>query len=68
MQVAAQAYPLLQRRTPTNRMREHQNNRAHKEVVVARGAAPQDDHRLPKRVMSGEGENAGKRRPGEKEK
>ena len=26
------------------------------------------DHRLPERVMSGELENAGKRRPGEKQK
>ena len=26
------------------------------------------DHKLPKRVMSGEPENTGKRRPGEKEK
>ena len=27
MQVAEQAYPLLQRRPPANRMREHRNNR-----------------------------------------
>ena len=27
-----------------------------------------NDHRLPKRVMSGELENAGKRRPGGREK
>ena len=32
MQVAEQAYPLLQRLPPTNRLREHRNNRAHEEV------------------------------------
>ena len=33
MQVAEQAYSLLQSRPPANRMREHRNNRAHEEVV-----------------------------------
>ena len=40
VQVTEQAYPLLQRRPPANRMREHQNNGAHEEVVVVGGAAP----------------------------
>ena len=40
VQVAEQAYPLLQRRLPANRMREHRNKRAHEEVVVVGGAAP----------------------------
>ena len=33
-------YPLVQRRSPANRMREHRNNRAHEKVVVGGGAAP----------------------------
>ena len=40
VQVAEQAHPLLQRRPPANRMREHRNNRAHEEVVVGGSAAP----------------------------
>ena len=40
VQVAEKAHPLLQRRPPANRMREHRNNRAHEEVVVGGGAAP----------------------------
>ena len=37
---AEQPCPLLQRRPPANRMREHRNNRAHEEVVVVGTAAP----------------------------
>ena len=40
VQVAEEAYPLLQRRPPPNRMQQHRNNRAHEEVVVAGGTAP----------------------------
>ena len=40
MQVAEQAYPLLQRRPPANRMREHRNSHTHEEVVVVGSAAP----------------------------
>ena len=40
VQVAEQAYPLLQRRPSANRIREYRNNRAHEEVVVVGGAAP----------------------------
>ena len=40
VQVAEQAHLFVQRRTPANRMRDHQNNRAHEEVVVGGGAAP----------------------------
>ena len=68
VQVTEQAYPLLQRRPPANRMREHRNNRAHEEVVVVGALLRMGDHRLPKRVMSGELENAGKRGLGGKEK
>ena len=39
MQVAEEAYPLLQRRPPANRLREHRNSHAHEEVVVVGGAA-----------------------------
>ena len=39
VQVIEQAYPLLQSHPPANRMREHRNNSAHEEVVVAGGAA-----------------------------
>ena len=49
VQVAEQAYPLLQRHRRANRMRERRNNRGHGEV------------RLPKRVVSRELKNAGKR-------
>ena len=70
VQVAEQAHPLVQRRPSANRMREHRNNRAHEEVAMGGGAAPHGmgDHRLPKRIMSGELENAEKRGPGRKEK
>ena len=40
VQVDEEAHPLLQGRTPANRMREHRTNRAHEEFVVVRGAAP----------------------------
>ena len=40
VQVAEQAYPLVQRRPSANRMREYRNNRAHEKVVVGGGAAP----------------------------
>ena len=40
LQVAEQAYPLVQRRPLANRMREHRNNHACEEVVVVGGAAP----------------------------
>ena len=40
VQVAEQAYPLVQRRPSANQMREHRNNRAHEEVVVGGGATP----------------------------
>ena len=40
VQVAEQAYPLLQRRPSANPMQEHRNNHAHEEVVVIGGAAP----------------------------
>ena len=40
VQVAEKAHPLLQRRPPANRMREHRINRAHEDVVVGGGAAP----------------------------
>ena len=40
VQVTEQVYPLLQRRPPANRMREHRNNCAHDRVVVVEGAAP----------------------------
>ena len=40
VQVAEQAHPLVQRRPSANQMREHQNNRAHEEVVVGGGATP----------------------------
>ena len=40
VQVTKEAHPLLQRRPPANRMREHRNNHAHEEVVVVGGAAP----------------------------
>ena len=40
VQVAEQAHPLVQRRSPANRMREDRNNCAHEEVVVGGGAAP----------------------------
>ena len=40
VQVAKQAYPLVQRRPSANQMREHRNNRAHEEVVVGGGATP----------------------------
>ena len=39
VQVAEQAYPLLHRRPPANRMRKHRNNRSHEEVAVVGGAA-----------------------------
>ena len=44
------------------------NNRAHEEVVLAWALLRMGDHSLPKRVMSGELENAGKRGPGGKDK
>ena len=44
------------------------NNRAHEEVVLAWALLRMGDHRLPKRVMSGELENAGKRGPEGKDK
>ena len=68
MQVAEQAHPLVQRCPSPNPMREHRNNRTHEEVVVGGALLRMGDHRLPKRVMSGELENAGKRGPGGKEK
>ena len=68
VQVAEQAHPLVQRCPSPNPMREHRNNRTHEEVVVAGALLRMGDHRLPKRVMSGELENAGKRGPGGKEK
>ena len=69
MQVAEEVYPLLQRRPPANRMREYRNSHAHEEgVVVGGGLLRMGDHRLPKRVMSGELENAWKRGPGGEEK
>ena len=40
VQVTEQAHPFVQRRPSANRMREHRNNRAHEDVVVAGGAAP----------------------------
>ena len=40
VQVTEQVHPLVQRRSPANRMREHRNNRAHEEIVVVGGAAP----------------------------
>ena len=40
VEVAEKAHPLLQRRPPANRMRDHRKNRAHEEVVVGGGAAP----------------------------
>ena len=49
-------------------MREHRNNRAHEEVVAVAALLRMGDHMLPKRVMSGEVENAGKRGPWGKEK
>ena len=61
VQVAEQAHPLVQICPSPNPMREHRNNRTHEEVVVGGGATPMGDHRLPKRVMSGELENTGKR-------
>ena len=64
VQVAEQVYPLLQRRPPANRMREHRDNHAHEEVLVVGDAAPH----LPKRVMSGGLEDAGKCGPGEGER
>ena len=42
VQVTEQAYPLLQRRPPANRMREHRNKHAHEGVVVDGGAAPHE--------------------------
>ena len=68
MQVTEQTHPLLQGRPPANRMWEHRNNRAHEEVAVVGGAARMGDYRFPKKVISGELENAGKRGPGGKEK
>ena len=68
MQVAEQACPLLKRRGPANRMREYRNNRAHEEIVVVGALLTMRNHRLPKRVTSGELENAGKRGPKAKEK
>ena len=67
MHVTEKAYPLLQRHPPADRMREYRNNRAHEEVVVV-GLFRMDDHRFPKRTMSGELENTGKRGPGGKGK
>ena len=67
VQVAEQARTLVQRRSPANRMREHRNNRAQEEAVVGGRAAPllrMGDHRLLKRVVSGELKNAGKRGSG----
>ena len=65
VQAAEQAYPLVQRRPSANQMREHRNNHAHEEVGAL---LRMGDQRLPKRVMSGELENAGKRGPEGKEK
>ena len=67
VQVAKQTYPLLQRRLPANRMREHRNNRAHGEVAVVGGVLRMGDHRPLKKAMSGELGNAGKRGQGGKE-
>ena len=49
-------------------MREHQNNRAHKDVAVVGALLRMGDHRLRKRVMSGELRNTAKRGPGGKRK
>ena len=68
VQVAEQAHPLVQRRPSANQMREYRNNRGHEEVVVGGALLRVGDHRLPKRVMSGELENAGNMGPGGRRK
>ena len=68
VQVAEQAHPLVQRRPSANRMREHRNTVRTRRLLWARALLRMGDHRLPKRVMSGGLENAGKRGPGGKEK
>ena len=65
VQVAEQAHPLVQRCPSANPMREHRNTRR---LLWAGAPLCMGDHRLPKRVTSGELENAGKRGPEEKEK
>ena len=65
VQVAEQAHHLVQRCPSANPMREHRNTRR---LLWAGAPLCMGDHRLPKRVMSGVLENAGKRGPGEKEK
>ena len=68
VQVAEQAHPLVQRRPSANQMREYRNNRGNEEVVVGGALLRVGDHRLPKRVMSGELENAGNMGPGGRKK
>ena len=65
VQVAEETYPLLQKCPSANRMREHRNNNARRLLWALLRIG---DHRLPKRPMSGELENAGKRGPGGRRK
>ena len=68
VQVAEQAHPLVQRRPSANRMRGHRTTVRTRRLMWAGALLHKGDHRLPKRVMSRELKNAGKRGPGGKEK
>ena len=68
VQVAEQAHPLVQRCPSPNPMREIETTVRTRRLLWAGALLRMGDHRLPKRVMSGELENAGKRGPGGKEK
>ena len=68
VQVTKQAHPLVQRRPSANQMREHRNNLRTRRLLWAGALPGMSGHRLPKRVMSGELQNAGKRGSGGKEK
>ena len=68
VQVAEQARPLVQRRPSTNQMRNIETTARTRRLLKVGALLRTGDHRLPRRVMPGELENAGKRGPGGKEK
>ena len=68
VQVAEQAHPLVQRCPSPNPNESIETTVRTRRLLWAGALLRMGDHRLPKRVMSEELENAGKRGPGGKEK
>ena len=68
VQVAEQAHPLVQNALHRTQCESIETTVRTRRLLWAGALLRMGDHRLPKRVMSGELENAGKRGPGGKEK